>query len=68
MTVTSRCIFLLSSSNDTPPSPPYHVGIKIKSVPEYKYNEELTTGIEDDSTYSSLVIDDYLKMGEIMTN
>ena len=34
LTVTSRGISFRLSSNNTPSSPPYSVGIKIKEVPE----------------------------------
>ena len=39
LTVTYRGISFLPSRNDTLSSPPYCVGIKIKSVPEEKSNE-----------------------------
>ena len=65
MTVTYRGISFRSSSNNEPSSPPHSISIKRKAAPEEKYNTELTVGIGDDSNYSPLVIDDYLKMGDI---
>ena len=64
MTVTSRGISFCSSSNIKPSSPPYCVGIKRKPVYEEKPNEELPVGIGDCYTYSPLVIDDDLKIGD----
>ena len=64
-TVTSKAISFFPSLNKTPPSPPYHFGSKIKSVPEEKYNEELPAGIEDYSYYYPLVVYYYLKMGDM---
>ena len=65
MKFTSRSTPYRSSSNNAPPIPSYRVGIKIKSAPEEKYNEELTAGIGDDSTYYPLVIYYDLNMGNI---
>ena len=65
LTVTPRAISYQPSSNDTPSSPPYHIGIKIKWVPENIYNEELPAGIGDDSNHSPLVIDYDLRMGDM---
>ena len=65
LTVISRAISFRPSSNKTPPSPPYCVGSKIKVLPEGKSNEGLPAGIVDDSSYSPLVVDDGLKMGDI---
>ena len=62
LTTTYRAISFSSSSNKTPPSPPYHVGSKRKVVLEEKSNEELPAGIGYDSSYYTLVIDDFLKM------
>ena len=63
--VTYREIYFFPSSNKTPPSPPYRVGSKIKAVPEAKYNEESPAGIGDDYSYSTLVVDDNLEMGDM---
>ena len=63
--VASRGISFHPSSNNTPSSPPYHVGSKIKALPEEKYNEELPTGIVNDSSFSTLVVGDDLKMGDM---
>ena len=60
-----RGISFLPSSNNTPSSPSYCVGSKIKSVYEEKYNEELPAVIGDDSYYYQLIIDDDLKMGDM---
>ena len=65
MTVTSRGISFCLSSNNTTSSPLYPASIKRKSVPEEKSNEELPAGIGDDYTYSPLVIDYYLQMGDM---
>ena len=64
-TVTSIAISFRSSSNNTPSSPPYCVGIKRKSVPEEKSDEELPAVVGDYFTYSQLVNDDDLKMGDM---
>ena len=53
------------SSNKTPPSPPYSVGSKRKSLPEEKSNEELPAGIGDYSYYFPLVVDDDLNIGDM---
>ena len=60
MTVTYSGVYFWSSSNNTPSSPPYRVGIEIKSVTENIYDEELNSGIGDGSSYSTLVINDDL--------
>ena len=62
---TSRGITFCPSSNNTPSSTPSSVGSKRKVVPKEKYNEELPSGIGDDSSYSPLVIDDDVKMIEV---
>ena len=65
LTATSRAISFLPSSNKTPPNTPYSIGSKIKAVPEEKSNEELLGGIGYSSYCFHLVIDDYLKMGNM---
>ena len=60
-----RGISFLPSSSNTPSSPSYCVGSKIKSVSEEKYNEELPAVIGDGSSYYPLIIDDDLKMGDM---
>ena len=59
-------IYFCPSSNNTPSSPPYHVGNKIKARPEETFNEGLPVGIVDDSYYSPLVIYDDLNMGDMV--
>ena len=60
--VTSRDTSFWLSSNNSPPSPPYRVGIKRKVAPEGKSNDEFPEGIGDYALYYPLVIDEYLKM------
>ena len=62
LTVASRGISFCLSSNNTPSSLPYSVGIKRKLVDEEKSNEELPAVIGYDYSYSTLVINDDLKM------
>ena len=47
---TPRGITFCPSSNNTPSSTPSSVGSKRKVVPKEKYNEELPSGIGDDSS------------------
>ena len=65
LTVSSRGIYFRSSSNNTQSSPPYRVGIKIKALPEEKYNKELPAGIGDYYTYYPLIIDYGFNMGDM---
>ena len=66
MTVISRGISFRSSSNNTPSSPPYFVVIRRKSVHEEKSNEELPAGIGDDPSYFTFVINDDLKIVDMI--
>ena len=66
MTVSYRAISFSPSSNKAPPSPPYCVGSKIKSLPEEIYNEELPAGIGDYSSCSPFVIGGNLNMGDMI--
>ena len=63
--VTSRGISFRSSSNNTPSSPSYSVGIKIGGLPEENSNEEFSAGIGDDYYYSPLDFGDDLKKGDM---
>ena len=65
LTLSYRGISFLTSSNNTPSSPPYCPGIKIKSLNEVKHNGELTAVIGDYYYFSPLVIDDVSKMGNV---
>ena len=65
LTVTYRGKSFSSSSNNIPSSPPYNVDIKSKASPEEKSNELLPAGIGYDSSYSPLIIDDDLSMGDM---
>ena len=65
MTVTYRAISFSPSPNKTPPSLPYHFGSKRKTALEEKINTELPADIGYDSSYSTLVIDDDLNMGDM---
>ena len=65
MTVTSKGISFYPSSNKIPSITLYCVGSKRKSVPEGKSNDELHADIVDDCSYSPLVIDDDLNMGDM---
>ena len=55
LTESYRGISLCSYSNDTPSSPPYCLGSKIKSLTK-KYDKVLAV-IGDDYSYSTRVID-----------
>ena len=65
LTDTYRGISFTLSSINTQSRPTYHVGSKIQEVPEEKSNEKLPAGIGDDSSFTTLVIYDDLKMGEM---
>ena len=42
-----RGILFCQSSNNTPSSPPYHIGSIRKALTEVQYDDELTAGIGD---------------------
>ena len=54
------------ASKNTLPITPYGTGNKRKSLPEEKYDDELSAGIGYDSSLSPLVIDGYLKFGDVI--
>ena len=65
ITVKPRAISFCLSPNKTLPSPQYPVGSKRKVAPEEKSKEKLPEGIGDPSSYSLLVIDNDLSMGNM---
>ena len=52
-------------SNKTPPIPPFGPGSKRKTLPEEKSNDESPTGSVDNYFLYPLVIDGYLKIGDV---
>ena len=50
------------SSNNTPSSPPSHLGNIIKSLTEVKYDDEVPAHIGDEDSFSPLVIDGVYKL------
>ena len=65
LTESSGRISIRPSSNNTSFSPPSGTGSKRKALPEEKYDDDLTTGIGDDSSLSPLVIYGDLKISDM---